>query len=303
MSFAEKAVQIIPADVRMYSGCRDDQTSADVSNVAAFEIPDPAGRAGGACTSAILKVLYSEKNVPTDGLTIIETLRGMRDVLDEDDYTQVPQLTSSRKIDVNEPFEIVPEGSDGTRRAVLVGINYVGSAAELSGCHNDVFNIKEYLMDAHGFEEENITILVDDGEHTDPTRENITDAYNKLVSECEAGDAVFCHYSGHGGQLRDDDYGEEDDGFDETLIPVDYIDAGQIRDDELFTTLVRPMPAGVTMTCLMDCCHSGTVLDLPYQFRADSESGEMTENAVFEPNRFLQFIDGLVGKLGRALFG
>ncbi len=31
-------------DVRMISGCEDHQTSADVSNVAAFQLPDPAGR-------------------------------------------------------------------------------------------------------------------------------------------------------------------------------------------------------------------------------------------------------------------
>lgn len=32
---------------------------------------------------------------------------------------------------------------------------------------------------------------------------------------------------------------------------------------------VKPMKAGVTCTVLMDCCHSGTVLDLPYRFSAD----------------------------------
>ena len=33
--------------------------------------------------------------------------------------------------------------------------------------------------------------------------------------------------------------------------------------------LVKPMKKGVTVTVLMDCCHSGTVLDLPYRFSAD----------------------------------
>jgi tRNA(Leu) C34 or U34 (ribose-2'-O)-methylase TrmL len=32
--------------------------------------------------------------------------------------------------------------------------------------------------------------------------------------------------------------------------------------------LVKPMKGGVTATVLMDCCHSGTVLDLPYKFAA-----------------------------------
>lgn len=45
----------IQAKVFMISGCQDAQTSADVSNVAGFSLPDPNGQAGGACTSALLK--------------------------------------------------------------------------------------------------------------------------------------------------------------------------------------------------------------------------------------------------------
>jgi len=41
--FEGKAQQLIPADVRMISGCSDHQTSADVSNVTQFQLPDPAG--------------------------------------------------------------------------------------------------------------------------------------------------------------------------------------------------------------------------------------------------------------------
>jgi hypothetical protein len=32
---------------------------------------------------------------------------------------------------------------------------------------------------------------------------------------------------------------------------------------------VKPMVTGVHCTVLMDCCHSGTVMDLPYRFGAD----------------------------------
>jgi hypothetical protein len=200
----------------------------------------------------------------------------MREILGDRGYTQIPQLTSTKAIDINEPFSLVPSDFQGTRRAVLIGINYIGhEQGQLSGCHNDVLNMKDYIMDVHGFEEENITILLDDGEHTSPTKENILEAYRTLVAESEPGDAIFCHYSGHGGKIRDDDIGEEDDGFDEALIPLDYQTVGFIRDDDLFDTLVKPLPEGVMLTCLMDCCHSGTVLDLPYKFLPNGEFEEM----------------------------
>ena len=39
--FEGEAAALIPADVRMISGCQDAQTSADVANVSAFQLPDP----------------------------------------------------------------------------------------------------------------------------------------------------------------------------------------------------------------------------------------------------------------------
>jgi hypothetical protein len=92
---------------------------------------------------------------------------------------------------------------------------------------------------------------------------------------------IFCTSfscdKGHGGRVPDDN-NEEEDGYDETLIPVDYQSAGQIRDDAIFAELVGRMPEGSTLTCLMDCCHSGSVLDLPYTFKADGQAEEMEEN-------------------------
>ena len=45
--------------------------------------------------------------------------------------------------------------------------------------------------------------------------------------------------------------GDEDDGYDETLIPVDFKQAGQIVDDDILKMLVKPMAEGVTVTVLM----------------------------------------------------
>lgn len=279
--YAERAADTIRADVRMVSGCEDKQTSADVSNVAKFELPDPAGRAGGACTSALLNVLYKAEET-NESLSFVEVLRRMRTDLQKSKFSQNPQLSSSRNIDLGQPFRVCDTGSSGTKRAVLVGINYVGQSGQLSGCHNDVGNIRKYLMNIHGYEAQNIQLLLDDGKNTNPTGANIRSALQSLVKDSKKGDSVFFHYSGHGGNLPDDN-GDEEDGMDETLIPVDYVKAGQIRDDELLEKFIVPMQAGVTVTCLMDACHSGSILDLPYMFVADGASPS-NSTPVMKPN-------------------
>jgi len=268
-----RAVEFIPAEVRMISGCEDHQTSADVSNVSSFGLPDPAGRSGGACTSTLLQVLYKNRE-STENLSFQEVLMRMRAILKTKSFSQKPQLSSSRFLDIHQEFRIVPENFSGNRRAVIIGINYRGLRGELTGCHNDAKNIKEYIMNVHKFSDEEITMLLDDGYHKNPTKDNILNALNDLVSQSRSGDVCFVHYSGHGGKVKDKD-GDEDDGYDETLIPLDYKTAGQIVDDELFTTFICALSSGVTLTCLMDCCHSGTILDLPYSFKADGECDEM----------------------------
>lgn len=224
-TFAQNARKAIPASIRMISGCHDSQTSADVSRISSqFQLPNPAGRSGGACTAALLQVLYQSHERGRDDISWVDVLRKMRDVLEGRGFDQIPQLTSSRLIDVHDPFAITPkDGSfrhkSNTQRALLIGINYTGQNGQLSGCHNDVNNVAKYLMEVQGFREENVTILMDDGMHKSPTKSNILTAYKRLVRECREGDVVFCHYSGHGGRLVDKD-GDEEDGYDETLIPV-----------------------------------------------------------------------------------
>ena len=224
-NFAQNARKAIPASIRMISGCRDSQTSADVSKISSqFQLPNPAGRSGGACTAALLEVLYQSHERGRDGVSWVDVLRQMRDVLEGRGFEQVPQLTSSRMIDVHDPFVITPTGGSfkhksNTKRALLIGINYTGQKGQLSGCHNDVHNVAKYLMEEEGFRKENVTILMDDGKHKSPTKSNMLTAYKRLVRECREGDVVFCHYSGHGGRLADDG-DDEEDGYDETLIPV-----------------------------------------------------------------------------------
>ncbi|GKY92890.1 hypothetical protein MPSEU_000258100 [Mayamaea pseudoterrestris] len=280
----------LDVDIRMISGCDDHQTSADVSNVKNFKLPNAAGHAGGACTSTLLSILYKDEKTPKDTLSFVQVLEKMRKSLSSSSYTQIPQMTSSKPIDMKKDFDLVPPSATGTRRAVMIGINYVGhETGELKGCHFDTLNMKRYIQKVHKFKPDNIQLLLDDGEQTMPTRANILKALKKMVAAAEPGDALFVHYSGHGAKMKDDT-GDEHDGYDETLVPVDY-DKGVpfIRDDDLYDILVKPMPKGAHLFCLFDCCHSGTVLDLPYQFkpgRDNADTGmQLLEN--FDYKRFM----------------
>ena len=267
----------IAADIRMISGCADAQTSAD-AYITAFQLPNPEGRRGGACTAALLEVLY-QGGKKTSSLSWVDLLNKMRQNLVDKGYDQIPQLTSSDVIDVNELVEIVPN-SYGTKRAVLIGINYTGQEGELSGCHNDIKHVAQYLQKVHGFKKQDMTVLLDNGKCEAPTFANIMMTLERVARESQPGDTVWLHYSGHGGRLPDDS-GDEEDGTDETIIPLDFKRRGQIRDDDLLRYFVKPMKKGVTVTCIMDCCHSGTVLDLPYQFIGDGEHSAMEANQVF----------------------
>lgn len=49
-------------------------------------------------------------------------------------------------------------------------------------------------MDVHGFQEEDITILMDDGNHNAPTHDNIIAAFRNLVKQTKSGDSAFLNY-------------------------------------------------------------------------------------------------------------
>ena len=92
-----------------------------VSNVASFRLPDPAGRAGGALTSALLNVTYADHQDTGSDLTFKDTLFAVREKLSKKRFTQIPQLSSSRPTNLDEKFTLVPADFSGTRRAVMIG--------------------------------------------------------------------------------------------------------------------------------------------------------------------------------------
>ena len=98
-------------------------------------------------TSTLLRILYKDDQVPEDTLSFTQVLEKMRDDLKSQGFTQIPQLSSTNPIDVETDFDLVPATATGTRRAVMIGINYIGhSPGELRGCHNDVLNMVRVLI-------------------------------------------------------------------------------------------------------------------------------------------------------------
>ncbi|CAG8441988.1 10412_t:CDS:2 [Acaulospora morrowiae] len=185
------------------------------------------------------------------------------------------------KEDQHEP---IPCPCDNRKRALLIGINYFGTSYNLNGCVNDVRNIYRFLTKYWGFPEENITVLTDDQKDPTklPTRDNCINAMKALVANPEKGD------SGHGGQQIDPD-GDEDDGYDETIMPLDFKTNGQIIDDEMHYIMIDHLPPGVRLTAIFDSCHSGTVLDLPYIY---STRGYIKQPKIIEGGKKKNTADG-----------
>lgn len=158
------------------------------------------------------------------------------------------------------------------KSALLIGINYYNSDHQLSGCINDIVEMKKYLY-KRGYTD--FVVLQDgvtDTTHAEmdcPTRANILAAMDKAISKLTSGDYLFVHYSGHGSQL-DDTHHDKKNHQDSCICPVDFDfnapDCGFIRDFDLNAILVKKLPAGAKLRVIFDACHSGSALDLPYRY-------------------------------------
>ena len=86
----------------------------------------------------------------------------------------------------------------GKKRALLIGINYFGTKAELKGCINDVKNVNNFIREKYNYQE--VLILSDDQQDPQykPTKQNMINALRWLVQDARQHDSLFLHYSGHG---------------------------------------------------------------------------------------------------------
>lgn len=153
------------------------------------------------------------------------------------------------------------------RHALLVGISNYSQFAQKScdkwkDIHgvNDVMLIQDDLIKHHF----GITKLL----NADATYHNITNELKKLSQYSQTGDIVYIHFSTHGQPFEDID-GDEEDGWDEAIVPYDALKKFQkgiyegechLIDDELSTYVsdIRKKVGTEGMVyVVVDACHAG----------------------------------------------
>ncbi len=148
-----------------------------------------------------------------------------------------------------------PRYTRGRDRALLIGIDEYKYVSPLRGSKEDVINMQRFIQKVWGFKNSEIKVLVD----SKATKNAILKAIeNWLIKGTGAGDRVFFFYSGHGYYVWDKS-GDEDDGYDETIVSVDsnLNSSSMILDDDFEVHLKRLKGRKVMM--IVDADHSGTI--------------------------------------------
>jgi hypothetical protein len=159
-----------------------------------------------------------------------------------------------------------------TKRALLIGSSF----GDLPGTENDV-NAMVSALKNHGFHMDNMKTL----RGSNAPRQNILDAWQKLISDSSDGDSVVIYYSGHGGlaEWKGSDSVEQHAESEveapkriQFLVPSDYDDRLEhwsgILDDEISRLLLDTTTKTPNVTYILDCCHSSRLGRDPQGFRA-----------------------------------
>ena len=146
------------------------------------------------------------------------------------------------------------------RNALLVGISTYGDNTGWKNIHgaNDVDLMKSVL---NGFS-------IRELKNANATYDNIIKELNNLSKKTKEGDIVYIHFSGHG-QPFEDINGDEQDGWDESFIPLDahlyyeqnvYSGNKHLTDDILNTYLIKirkKIGEHGILYVTIDACHAG----------------------------------------------
>jgi hypothetical protein len=266
------------ANVFLITGCLSKQTSADLPPGFKQDLNKSVGALSNSLYPAI-----------GDGLSWRALISRVRKEIKRSKLTQIPQLEGGNDFSLDEtafalalknvappppPPPADPSIKRGINRAVFVGINYTGSSAPLTGCVNDAklaFDTMRRIGGLRDAPRESYIMLTEEPGQLAPTRRNILRAMRWLVKGAKPGEVLWWHLSGHGLQVADTT-GDEADGMDEAIAPIDYETAGVITDDDINDILVDSIPEGVVLYVVFDCCHSSSLCDTRFFYDATTRT-------------------------------
>ena len=155
--------------------------------------------------------------------------------------------------------------------ALVIGCNYLGTTHKLSGCINDAENIKKLLKTKYAFD--NINIITDTT-HVTPTKTNILDGLKNMLNNSITGDKLFFSFCGHASRIKDKN-GDEPSGYDGIIR---CLNSEIIVDDEIKLIIDNNLKKDTSLFALIDACHSGTIMDLRYQYLDSTNLDKSTIN-------------------------
>jgi hypothetical protein len=203
--------------------------------------------------------------------------------------SQKSHTHSHPKCFLDKPCSLEPlltMSGDRQRIAILVGINYVNdSRNRLLTCFRDIEGIAQWLLSTRAWHASNLYVLTDvtspssvlDSSITRrrPTIGELTRVWHEVQERAKRQPTeIVWMYSGHGTHKPNTDDSELD-GQDEYLVMTD----GLIRDDDVYSKFIRPLPSTCSVLAVMDACHSQTIVDLPFSYNRLSDS--MTQESKY----------------------
>lgn len=154
-----------------------------------------------------------------------------------------------------------------TKRALIVGISDYDNAKEDPNKWSNISGANDVALLSPLFKQQGYKVMtLSDAQ---ATYSGITSALKKIAKQSQKGDIVYLHFSMHG-QPFEDLNGDEADGWDEALIPVDaqmhyakgkYEGKNHLIDDELekYISQIRSkIGTNGQLYVVLDACHSGT---------------------------------------------
>ena len=178
------------------------------------------------------------------------------------------------------------------KRAFLVGISHYDTALTGYQWNNingvEDVNLLSPILKNQGFV---ITTLLDD----QATFDNIVSQIAKFTNKTKKGDIVYLHFSAHG-QPVEDLNGDEEDGWDESIVPIDaykiykkdFYEGQKHLTDDLLNKYVKKLrekigPLGF-LYVVIDACHAGTASRANDETIRGTHVGFTCNNKVFKPS-------------------